>query len=461
MQNPKTPNFRQYSFFYSLFSAIIFISIFLKICARNNFQFYETLRAIYIEDFLIFSFSVYNFYISLLVFLYSELRYFICDEYLIYVKLEFNHFILGSIFAIFTLLNLFTANKSALFYLPLITFFCLVAFVSNTMVSLFIQISSKISKRIHKRVFIFNIILILLLLKLWSVIDKSDVFSNVYLYLLLGIIFTTITTIGNHIIYIFDISNYGNSFETPKNMFHMEARSNVIELLLDVLILVQIFIQKDAPLLFSISSVLYISSRIIFLQSLYFYYNCSQRSRDSIMLFPNANSADLLNQDTCIICRNKMTIKTAKRLQCHHCIHLVCLAKWIEYQNKCPLCQNKIFVISSSKKHKITPYLFNHIYLLKHLKILKMHKFFDESSFRNLYNEMLISYSALLKEKDFLCKQQKELEKMAKSGLNWTSNEIRETEEFIQQVSSLILKYQKNFKYFDKKNIKQIINRTS
>lgn len=36
-------------------------------------------------------------------------------------------------------------------------------------------------------------------------------------------------------------------------------------------------------------------------------------------------------------------IKNARRLECNHCFHLICLSKWIENGNRgCPLCRKDI-----------------------------------------------------------------------------------------------------------------------
>jgi hypothetical protein len=45
--------------------------------------------------------------------------------------------------------------------------------------------------------------------------------------------------------------------------------------------------------------------------------------------------------DDCIICTE--ALKNARKLECNHSFHLICLSKWIEKGNKnCPICRKDI-----------------------------------------------------------------------------------------------------------------------
>lgn len=116
----------------------------------------------------------------------------------------------------------------------------------------------------------------------------------------------------------------------------------------------------DYEILIIFTFLIYISFRL----GLFFHYrkkfNESQKSWEHLILLPNATTVDLIRcQYTCIICRNKMTTKTAKRLRCHHCIHLTCLIKWTKLRNRCPLCQEEIIMSQDGNGHYSYFYSYN------------------------------------------------------------------------------------------------------
>ena len=55
------------------------------------------------------------------------------------------------------------------------------------------------------------------------------------------------------------------------------------------------------------------------------------------------------NDDECVICTEKMT--TARKLECNHNFHLICLSKWFENgHNSCPICRQEINFSENVKK---------------------------------------------------------------------------------------------------------------
>lgn len=60
---------------------------------------------------------------------------------------------------------------------------------------------------------------------------------------------------------------------------------------------------------------------------------------------PNSSDQEILNDNTCIICRDKMEqITQLKKLQCKHVFHTKCLKRWIQRQQTCPICRNVILI---------------------------------------------------------------------------------------------------------------------
>jgi len=62
----------------------------------------------------------------------------------------------------------------------------------------------------------------------------------------------------------------------------------------------------------------------------------------------DAKSEDILRDDTCIICRESMSLGKAKVLPCMHCCHTECLERWICRSPECPLCRYDL-------RHMVSP----------------------------------------------------------------------------------------------------------
>lgn len=61
-------------------------------------------------------------------------------------------------------------------------------------------------------------------------------------------------------------------------------------------------------------------------------------------LYPLATEQELLDGDnTCIICREEMTLESApKKLPCNHIFHPNCLRSWFQRQQTCPTCRTDV-----------------------------------------------------------------------------------------------------------------------
>lgn len=82
-------------------------------------------------------------------------------------------------------------------------------------------------------------------------------------------------------------------------------------------------------------------------------YRRASRELDKKLL--NATLADFERDDTCIICRDEMSVDVPKstrlypkKLNCGHVIHLGCLKSWMERSESCPLCRSPVFSLDGN-----------------------------------------------------------------------------------------------------------------
>mmetsp|Transcript_20175 Transcript_20175/g.41886 ORF Transcript_20175/g.41886 Transcript_20175/m.41886 type:complete len:705 (-) Transcript_20175:198-2312(-) len=73
----------------------------------------------------------------------------------------------------------------------------------------------------------------------------------------------------------------------------------------------------------------------------------------SMNRFQNPTEEELAEEHTCIICRDEMTVETAKRLPgCGHIFHKSCLREWLVQQQTCPTCRGDISAMEAKQKAK-------------------------------------------------------------------------------------------------------------
>jgi E3 ubiquitin-protein ligase synoviolin len=58
--------------------------------------------------------------------------------------------------------------------------------------------------------------------------------------------------------------------------------------------------------------------------------------------FPSATEDEITNAESCIICRDKLTIGNSKILNCSHIFHTECLKSWAVVQQSCPTCRAEL-----------------------------------------------------------------------------------------------------------------------
>jgi len=71
----------------------------------------------------------------------------------------------------------------------------------------------------------------------------------------------------------------------------------------------------------------------------------------SMNRFKNPSEKELEEEHICIICRDEMTVETAKRLPgCGHIMHKSCLREWLVQQQTCPTCRGDISAMEARQK---------------------------------------------------------------------------------------------------------------
>jgi hypothetical protein len=103
------------------------------------------------------------------------------------------------------------------------------------------------------------------------------------------------------------------------------------------------------PVTLIVTAVFYLLIRLMMAEQEYIRFSDWEKTRRPLDLLPDASTVDLVKGDLCIICRQAMTSENSKRFPCHHCMHVYCMAKWIAYQAKCPLCQSDLSLIPTSR----------------------------------------------------------------------------------------------------------------
>jgi len=73
----------------------------------------------------------------------------------------------------------------------------------------------------------------------------------------------------------------------------------------------------------------------------------------SMNRFQNPTVEELEEEHICIICRDEMTVETAKRLPgCGHIFHKSCLREWLVQQQTCPTCRGDISAMEARQKQQ-------------------------------------------------------------------------------------------------------------
>lgn len=80
-------------------------------------------------------------------------------------------------------------------------------------------------------------------------------------------------------------------------------------------------------------------------------FNVYRQLMSSMNRFKTPTQEELEDERICIICRDEMTVETAKRLPgCGHIFHKSCLREWLVRQQTCPTCRGDISAMEAREK---------------------------------------------------------------------------------------------------------------
>jgi len=80
-------------------------------------------------------------------------------------------------------------------------------------------------------------------------------------------------------------------------------------------------------------------------------FNKYRRLMSSMNRFKSPTEEELEEEHICIICRDEMTVETAKRLPgCGHIFHKSCLREWLVQQQTCPTCRGDISAMEARQR---------------------------------------------------------------------------------------------------------------
>lgn len=226
---------------YKLFSFIFFLPIPMMIFIRNKFDLYLILTSfpklkskMTIIDFLL----TYNFFIVIILCVYKRIAIFIGGNYYYsYFKFNFSYLFQILLFSSLALLNIFNASRSFFVVFPILLLVMILSFISHFLASLFYQLQTSIKAKYHIRLLSFNIFFVVILTRFFIFLKKviyvtNDIYANIYLFALFNSIFTILSSIVMHILYLYDIENFGNSFKTVRYCFNLHSLNISIELFL-------------------------------------------------------------------------------------------------------------------------------------------------------------------------------------------------------------------------------------
>jgi hypothetical protein len=188
--------------------------------------------------------------------------------------------------------------------------------LSSYLVSNFSEFAAPTSAAAHSRLFVFDIVLFFLSLRLcfyflWATRDHclNYVFANGTF----GVCFASIVNLIRHCLLCCDVGNRGSSLRTIRIASAVNFGASIIEYILSILLVVYSFFQWQPALVFG-SCLAYGLVHFLISEHEYQKFRKWETARKPLDALPHCSSVDLMRQECCIICRQKMSPGSAKRL---------------------------------------------------------------------------------------------------------------------------------------------------
>lgn len=172
---------------------------------------------------------------------------------------------------------------------------------------------------------------------------NSLIFNNLF-----TILYYTIGVAIYHTLFIFDRPNFGCSIQT-------ENRANTIQNYGELIYHILYFI-INVFRVYIIWPSLYTGFHFLLsigkLYSAFRDFSFYLKMKNIKSELPDATIQDIERDDICIICRESMTVGTAKKLPCGHCFHTACLERWVNKNPACPTCSRDLRKIFNKKNNE-------------------------------------------------------------------------------------------------------------
>ncbi|OHS96731.1 hypothetical protein TRFO_37082 [Tritrichomonas foetus] len=248
-------------------------------------------------------------------------------------------------------------EKRHIGYVMIAIFLPYILFFVDNKINLFYVTAETPKLEVHKRVMKGQIILLFstfyLLVRFLSYYHQNG--SQILILLSRQISLSLPAIIKNiiqHIVFIVDRRNFGNSKSSCKINLTTETLTEISRLMVNIIFfghfVVRCSFGLHAFMIFNIIANLW--KLITKVMSLIQYYKLLNDLR---VVLPAPSHEDLTKDSTCIICRGTMSESDSKKLPCGHCFHLDCIERWISQQQKCPICKTDLpsyIKLLSSKK---------------------------------------------------------------------------------------------------------------
>ena len=351
-------------------------------------------------------------YIAVLVSIYRLVRNFLFEE-----KFRPRHFNRALIFRLPAFHVIFTfakPNRRSLAFTiaaPITGLFLFLANLSNSR-SILGDPQLVMTKRQHRNFLLSDTLFIIVT---WCALMSCYRHANddpSFYFLVDGLLGSWCTFSTNfiwHVILIVDGRGYG--VITRQRCFIVQVLFTLFEIVVDLLCVIVTIKRKEINL--SLACALCGCGCVYDLVVNCYNFFTWKKDVKQVDSLPNATTLDLMSQDVCIFCRQRMSIGLAKRLPCHHCLHTLCLVNWLKVRAACPVCQGNLKMLLEECGD---PYFSEYRRVVR-----RMMHFFVGRDIRSpmfafqlyeIFGEFLKMFGNLQREQQFLTKQGEKLGRM-------------------------------------------------
>jgi E3 ubiquitin-protein ligase synoviolin len=207
-------------------------------------------------------------------------------------------------------------------------------------VSSFLTVTDLPSEKRHQNLFFGQLVILLAIMS--TMLTSCRCLDIVALHHVLGGLITPalgiVRDIISHVVFLLDPDERGNSVRSYRVLFVAEVIVNVLELSVSLFFMGCLVIKSQLPIFY----LRQLYENVTGAYNQYEKWRTWMRMRRVIEHLPVADEADLLREETCVICRLEMQIGEGRKLPCGHCFHSECIERWVGQQSSCPICKQDL-----------------------------------------------------------------------------------------------------------------------